>query len=125
MNMDTSNEQATHGRMRRTGALALVLLMLILPITAAGAFALTEGDELQLDVVVVRARLGQYGVAASGESGLFSLTSVVGPSGPVVSIPPGHGGGYVTSAGSGLSALTSGMGPSGPVVSIPPGHGGG
>ncbi|NIV29107.1 MAG: hypothetical protein GWN58_06235 [Anaerolineae bacterium] len=100
MNMDTSNEQATHGRMRRTGALALVLLMLILPITTAGAFALTEGGELQLDVVVIRARLGQYGVAASGESGLFSLTSGIDPSGPV------HGGGYRTSAGSGLFAQT-------------------
>ena len=113
MNTETRNERTVHGRMRRTGILTLALLMMILPIAAAGGFALTEGDESQVDVAVVRARVGQYLAAASGDYERFSLTSSVDPMGPV------HGGGYNALAGSGLFALTSGVDPTGPV------HGGG
>jgi hypothetical protein len=109
MNTETRNERTIHGRMRRTGVLTLALLMMILPIAAAGAFALTEGDESQVDVAVVRARVGQYLAAASGEYERFSLTSDVDPMGPV------HGDGYNAWAGSGLFALTSGVDPSGPI----------
>lgn len=113
MNMETRNLRSSQGRMRHTGAIALALLMLILPITAVGAFALTGGDESQVDVTVVRARAGQYAAVASGKPELFFLTSGVDPMGPV------HGGGYAISAESESFALTSGIDPAGPV------HGGG
>jgi hypothetical protein len=119
MNMGARNQRFNHRAMRRAGALALALMMLTLPIAASGAFALTSGDESQLDIVVIRGRQGQYleafrsGDAESAGPEPFALTSGVDPMGPV------HGGGYAISAESELFALTSGVDPSGPV------HGGG